>query len=146
MKMKPFVAHYLNKYPGGTVDSDADTYLRAYDSKGKLRVVLADGAGSVQDRSKLAGAPDCHDMAPIPKDCRVFCDRAEGVELHQEAESRKEVAKAVAEKFGGRVPSVAEICGDQFHGSNKFVDEFRAQEWMENGSAPAANKAKKSKK
>lgn len=145
MKMKPFVAHYANKYPGGTVDSDGDSYLRAYDADGKLRVVLADGAGSVVDRSKALGAIDCHDLSPIPKDCRVFCDRAEGLERHQDADARAEVAKAVAEANGGKVPSVEEMCGDHFHASNKFVDEFRAQDWMEKGSSPASKPAKKKK-
>ena len=143
MKMKPFVAHYMNKYPGGMVDSDADTYLRAYDADGNLRVVLADGAGSVQDRSRLCGAMDQHDLSPIPKDCRVYCDRTEGIELHSEAKARMEVARAVAAAHNGKVPSVEELCGDSFHGSHKFVDEFRAQVWMEKGAVKAVSKKKK---
>lgn len=143
--MKSYVAHYMNKYPGGSVDSDGETYLRAFDAAGKLRVVLGHGAGSVRDNSKLAGALDCHDLSPIPKDCRVFCDRAEGVERHQEADARSEVAVALAEQFGGKVPSVEEMLGENFHPSHKFVDEFRAQAWMEKGSAPAAEAKKKKK-
>jgi len=143
--MKPYVAHYLNKYPGGSVDSDGETYLRAYDSEGKLRVVLALAAGSVVDRSKMVGAKDCHDLSPIPKDTRVFCDLMHGIERHREADAREEVARALAKKFEGRVPSVEELCGDAFVASHKFVDEFRAQDWMEKGSSQAQPEKKKKK-
>ncbi|MGE3263598.1 MAG: hypothetical protein AB7K68_17610 [Bacteriovoracia bacterium] len=143
MKMKPYIAHYMNKYPGGSVDSDGENYLKAIDAEGKLRVSLICGAGSVRDNSKMVGASDCHDLGPIPKDCRVYCDRADGLEKHKDAEARSEVAAAVAEKFEGRVPSVEEMCGEDFGGSHKFVEEFSAQKWMENGSVPAEKAAKK---
>lgn len=141
--MKPYIAHYLNKYPGGSVDSDGETYLRAFDNKGKLRVALALAAGSVVDKSKMVGAKDVHDLSPIPKDTRVFCDMVQGLERHKEADAREEVASALAEKFDGRVPSVEELCGDNFHGSHKFVDEFRAQDWMEKASSQAQPAKKK---
>lgn len=143
MKMKPYVAHYMNKYPNGTVDSDGETYLRAYDAKGKLRVVLGEAAGSVQDRSKALGCPDSHDLSPIPKDTRVWCDKSEGIERHQDADARQVIAEAVAAQYDGRVPSVEEMAGDHFGGSKKFTDDFRAQTWMEKGSVPAKMLKKK---
>lgn len=143
MLMKPFIAHYSNKYPGGNVDSDGETYLRAFDAKGKLRVALALGAGSVRDNGKMVGALDAHDLSPLPKDCRVMCDRAEGLVPHQEAEARSEVAAAVAEQFDGKVPSVQEMAGDSFSDNHNFVENFRAQAWMEKASVPAEKKKKK---
>lgn len=135
--MKSYIAHYMNKYPGGVVDSDGEMYLRAYDASGRLRVVLANAAGSCVDRGAMSGAMDKHDLSPIPKDCRVWCDRVNGLEQHQEAKARLEIAMEVAENFDGRVPSVEEICGADFNGSNKFVDDFRAQQWIEKGSVVA---------
>lgn len=145
---KPFIAHYMNKYPGGSVDSDGSTYLRATDAKGKLRVSLVAGAGSMVDNSKMVGASDCHNLSPIPKDCRVFCDGVDGIHRHAHADQREKVAAKLAEMHEGRVPSVEELCGDEFQQSHKFVDEFRAEKWMGGEVAPvhpvkkAANKKK----
>ncbi len=144
--MKSFIAHYMNKYPGGSVDSDGMTYLRAHDAKGNLRVVLCHAAGSLQDRSKICGAPDAHDLAPIPKDCRVYCDREDGVEQHDEGEDRSAIAARVAAQFGGRVPSVHEMGGDRFEKDHGAVDSFRAAAWLEAGKPEAVVKPKKGKK
>lgn len=139
--VKPFIAHYRNKYPGGYVDSDGSSYLRAYDGKGNLRVVLCSAAGSLQDRSKICGAPDSHDASPIPKDCRVYCDKQDGVELHKDSEARAEVAKKVSARFGGRVPSIEEMSGKSFQQSHEYCDKFRAAEWLEKN--PEAKVSKK---
>lgn len=141
--VKPFIAHYRNKYPGGYVDSDGACYLRAYDAKGRLRVVLCAAAGSLQDRSKIAGAMDVHCGAPIPKDTRVWCDMPESVEKHREADARMKVAAMVAEQYDGRVPSVQEICQEDFQNSVKFVDAFSAESYLSESSEPAKPLRKK---
>ena len=142
--MKPYIAHYMNKYPGGSVDSDAHSYLRAHDAKGRLRVSLIMGAGSVQDNSKVVGAMDCHNLSPIPKDCRVFCDGVDGIHRHAHADARAKIAEKVAAEFDGRVPGVDEMCGEEFQSSPKFVDEFRAEKWL--GGEVKEEQPKKKKK
>lgn len=131
MLMKPYIAHYMNKYPQGAVDSDGESYLRAKDASGRLRISLVNANGVVQDNGKLLGAKDKHDLSPIPKDCRHWCDKGHGVEAHREFSERKEIAEKVAEKFDGRVPSVEEMIGRDIS-DHRFVDEqFKAAKWLE---------------
>lgn len=144
--MKPYIAHYMNKYPGGSVDSDGSSYLRAHDSKGRLRVSLVMGAGSVQDNSKMVGALDSHNLSPIPKDCRVYCDGVDGVHRHAHADQRAAIAAKVASEFDCCVPGVDEMCGEEFQNSHKWVDAFRAEVWLDGDAKPQVQPKKKAKK
>lgn len=149
MLMRPYIAHYRNKYPGGEVDSDGESYLRAYDAKGRLRVVLANAVGSVVDQKSVVGCMDAHDLSPLPKDCRVWCNRSSGLERHAEADAREKVAEKIAAEFDGRVPGVEEICGEEFQNSHKFVEQFRAEQWVSEDGAEVPvfkNPKKKAKK
>lgn len=105
--MKSLVAHYMNKYPGGHCEP-SDAGFRAYDANGKLRVVLEKGGdGMMHDISEQYGLEDRHDLAPIPKDSRLFKVRDGKVakdELHDE---RMELHKEFVQD--GKVLSCAEL-------------------------------------
>lgn len=69
--MKTWKVHYLNKYPGGSVES-SDSSFKVYNGKGKLVVALEKGGdGMMHDKSEEYGLEDRHDLSPIPKDSRV---------------------------------------------------------------------------
>ena len=70
--MKSLYLHYKNKYPGGQVRT-SEQALDVYSASGEHVVALRrDGAGSLVDQSEALGLRDRHDLAPIPKDARVF--------------------------------------------------------------------------
>jgi hypothetical protein len=120
--MKSWKIHYLNKYPGGSVESSESSF-RVYDKDGDLRVALVkDGGGSWADISAEEGLPDRHDLAPIPKEARVHKlvkgvvghDR-DGKDVHGEviglddkAEERKKSREEFADE-SGRIMSCAEL-------------------------------------
>lgn len=70
--MMSYYLHYKNKYPGGRV-SLSESALDVYDAEGEHCVALRkDGGGSFIDRSAAMGCKHEHDLAPIPKDARLF--------------------------------------------------------------------------
>lgn len=70
--MKSLYLHYKNKYPGGQVRT-SEQALDVYSASGEHVVALRrDWAGSLVDQSEALGLRDRHDLAPIPKDARVF--------------------------------------------------------------------------
>lgn len=64
--------HYMNKYPGGKVFI-ADDSLDVYDASGEHVVALRkNGAGQLVCQSEQLGCKHKHDLAPIPKDARLY--------------------------------------------------------------------------
>lgn len=108
--MKPWYVHYLNKFPGGVTDF-SESEVRAYCVEGKLRVLLRkNGAGQWADCSEELGLPNRHDLAPIPRDTRLWKLGRDGVVRPDElAKERAPVALALAAHFGGCVPGAFEI-------------------------------------
>jgi hypothetical protein len=106
--MKSWIPHYSNKYPGGSIDA-SDSSFSVKDASGKLRVKLSkDGCGMWKDVGPDFGALDAHDLAPIPKDSRIFkqCPKS-GALIKDEASEER--TKYVAEHFEDRVPSCKEL-------------------------------------
>jgi hypothetical protein len=95
--MKSLLVHYKNKYPKGHVVASEHT-LDAYDCYGNHRVALRKGGnGQLMDVGAEVGAIDKHDLAPIPKNCRVFkCYQDGTVKPSEEASERLAVASQVA--------------------------------------------------
>lgn len=70
--MKSLYLHYKNKYPGGSVRS-SEASLDVYSASGEHVIAMRrDGSGALVDQSEALGLRDRHDLAPIPKDARVF--------------------------------------------------------------------------
>lgn len=69
---KSWHVHYLNKYPGGSVRSSGSG-MDVYNAEGEHVVALRqNGAGQLLDESEALGLRDRHDLAPIPKEARVY--------------------------------------------------------------------------
>jgi len=70
--MNPWYVHYKNKWPGGYV-SESENSLDVFCAEGIQRVALRkNGAQQWQDESEKYGLAGRHDLAPIPRDARVF--------------------------------------------------------------------------
>lgn len=70
--MKSLQVHYMNKYPGGSVEA-SDDKLDVYDVDGVRRLALRkNGGGALVDVSEEQGLPDRHDLSPLPKQARLF--------------------------------------------------------------------------
>lgn len=102
--MKSLRVHYMNKYPGCQImasDSSFQVYLN-----GALKVsLMKNGAGQWLCNSKEVGADDCHDLSPLPKDCRFMKLYKDGsVGRAEEYAERHPKALAMAKDHGGKVP------------------------------------------
>lgn len=105
--MKSMHVHYLNKYPGGSVEC-SDDRLDAYDSKGRHCVALRrDGAGGLQDRSSEFGLPHCHDMSPIPKESRLYKFKEGKIQPDEKFEERSKMVSDFV--VDGRVLSCEQL-------------------------------------
>lgn len=106
--MKSYIVHYRNKYPGGRVDA-SETSIDAYDSYGRHRVALRkNGAGQWICHSEEFGCLDRHDLAPIPKNSRVWKHYKDGkIGPSEEASERFEDSKLL--HVNGRIPSLKEF-------------------------------------
>lgn len=104
--MRHLLPHYANKYGLENVEC-TDSQLKAY-RNGRLSVLIEkDGAGNLQDRSEEFGLPDRHDLAPIPKDGRLYKMKDGKLakdELHDERKPKREALLK-----DGRLPSEAEL-------------------------------------
>lgn len=70
--MKSYTLHYRNKYPMGHVQA-TENAVDVYDHAGDHCVALRkNGAGQWRDESADQGCLDKHDLAPIPKDARLY--------------------------------------------------------------------------
>lgn len=110
---KPFHVHYLNKYPGGNVITRDDS-IDVTCVMGKPRIALRkNGAGQWVDQSAEYGCLDRHDLAPIPRDSRVFKLTREGdIQPDERAQDRAPIRDELAAlPLGGpdKVPSIAEL-------------------------------------
>lgn len=106
--MKAWLPHYRNKYPGGSVRISEES-VDVYNSAGEHVVaVRKDGGGSWCDRSEEFGCRDRHDLAPIPKDSRIFKIDAKGALVKDElAAEREPLVKNFVE--GDKVLSCEEL-------------------------------------
>lgn len=70
--MKSLAVHYKNKYPNGKI-FESETSLDVYNASGDHCVSMEkNGAGQWVDRSEAKGCLHKHDLAPIPKDARLY--------------------------------------------------------------------------
>lgn len=120
---KSLVAHYRNKYPGGSVQA-SENAIDVFNAAGELCVALRkDGANQMVDASKEMGALHAHCLSPIPKDARVYkiCKQTGHFIRDEEHEKRLPVAVGLAKKFG-YVPSCEEL---EKGGNGKYDEKQR---------------------
>ena len=88
--MMHLIPAMMNRYGGHCEATDHE--LRAYDSKGKLVVYLQrDGNGSIVDKSEAFGLEGRYNLAPIPKEARLWKhDKAGKLVKTTDHEARKE--------------------------------------------------------
>lgn len=120
--MKSYVLHYRNKYPGGQVQA-SETALDVYDHKGNHCIALRkNGAGQWMDESAAQGCIDKHDLAPIPKDSRLYKEDALGRFIKdEEFEARAKKVKSFLDDSGRFVLS----CDDLKKKGYQFDDKQR---------------------
>lgn len=108
--MLNWVVHYKNKYPSGRVVA-SENALDVWNADGDHAVALRkDGAGQWVCQSEEFGCVDCHDLAPIPKDARVFKVNAGKIGRDEKHEERSK-AKDQFMDDKGRVKSCDELKG-----------------------------------
>lgn len=121
--MKAYHVHYMNKYPGGRVES-SDEKLNAYDANGRHCVALAkDGGGSWKDCSAELGLPHRHCLSPIPKESRLFKVRGGAIAKDEQFETRSKMASKFVQDY--RVLSCEELADSsemQFDKSHSLKD------------------------
>lgn len=117
--MNHLYVHYKNKYPLARVEA-RESSLDVYSQDGEhLVAVRKNGAGQWADHSELLGCRDRHDMAPIPKDSRLYkhCPKSGAVIKDEKFSERK----GLVEKFvdGERVCSCDELRAKGFDFDDK---------------------------
>jgi len=110
---KSLITHYKNKYPNGMIQA-SETSLDVYGEDGTHRVSMQkNGSGQFVDVSSQVGAADCHDLAPIPKDTRVFKLYSDGsIRPSEEADERRVISKEITGIYKGKIPSISDIFKD----------------------------------
>lgn len=107
--MKSYTLHYRNKYPKGHVQS-TENAVDVYDHEGNHCVALRkNGAGQWADESAAQGCLDQHDLAPIPKDARLYKEDI------KEGAATGRIVKD--DKYDERAPKVEKFLDE----SNRFV-------------------------
>lgn len=101
--MESYFVHYKNKYPGCRIFQSEEA-LDVYTAGGEHAVALRkNGAGQWVDISEKMGCRDRHDLAPIPKDARLFKMRDGKFSADEAHEERLEKHKAYVCKQRGDV-------------------------------------------
>lgn len=108
--MNHLFVHYKNKYPLARVEAREDS-LDVYSQEGEHLVsVVKNGAGQWADRSEQLGCRDRHDLAPIPKDSRLYKLEGGNLVRDDKFQDRKSLVESfVCEKHQDRVLSCAEL-------------------------------------
>lgn len=118
--MRHLVVHYKNKYPGARV-SASDDALDVYLGDEHVVAIRKNGAGQIVDVSAEMGCRDRHDLAPIPKESRVYklCPQSGHIIRDEKADEREKSR----EKFmqGGKVQSCAEMGLENFDEKQRLV-------------------------
>lgn len=119
MGMMSYIAHYKNKYPGGSVRA-SDHALDVYTASGEHAVALRkNGAGQWVDESAQYGCSDAHDLSPIPKDSRVHKIVGGKLGFDEHAEERKDKSKSFLCSKGEKVLSCSELSKQGFEFDEK---------------------------
>lgn len=142
--MKSWKVHYLNKYPGGSVES-SETSFKVYDGEGKLVIAMEKGGdGGWHDRSEENGLEGRHDLAPIPKDSRVHKVVDGNIGKDDLAEERE----SLREEFvrGNKIASCAELKKEGFDFCDKQRVTRRPDKKQIAASEAAAEEAAPAKK
>ena len=140
---KSAIVHLQNKYPGCQVIGTENS-LDVFTPAGELLVaVRRDGNGAWNDQQKELGARDKFDLAPIPKHARVRKLFADGrIGNSEEADSRRKNAKAYADAYNGRVPSLHEIAGGGADGAQVCKTDGFAAKFADDQKPVLPEKAK----
>lgn len=110
--MLSYLAHYMNKYPDGSVDV-FENDIMVYDRDGKKCVQLRkNGFGVWEDVSHRHACADSHDLEPIPKESRAWKHYGTHIGKSEEYEERIQLSRLMADhELGGRgrIPSLPQI-------------------------------------
>lgn len=106
--MLSWKAHYLNKYPGGSVESSENSF-RVYDAAGKLRVSMEKSSSGMECTSEKNGLEDAHDLAPIPKDSRIHKIVGNKIVRDDKADEREELKNKFLSEDGLKILSCEDL-------------------------------------
>lgn len=121
--MLSYLLHYKNKYPQGQVRS-SESSLDVYDKDGNHAVALRkDGNGHLGDQSEVLGCSDRHDLAPIPKDARIFKLIDGKISQDEKAEERMKLKDMFLDKSGAKILSCFELskAGFEFDEKQRMI-------------------------
>ena len=131
-----FHLHYKNKYPGGQVQSSSHG-IDVYDADGNHAVALrADGAGSLVCQSEALGCSDRHDLAPIPKDARLYKMVDGKIAKDDKFEERSKKLKAFLR--GSKIASCFELGLSNFDDKQQLTEQGREKFFPKALAAPMA--------
>jgi hypothetical protein len=125
--MLSWLVHYKNKFPGGMVQA-SESSIDVYDQNGNHQVALRkSGSGAMICQSEQLGCEGRHDLAPIPKDARLWKIKDGKIAKDELFEERKaKLSQFLDEK--GRVKSCAELGLAAFDEKQKLVGALPARE------------------
>ena len=117
------IVHFMNKYPGGRVQS-SESSMDVFSQDGQhLLALRKNGAGQWVDESETLGASERFDLSPIPRDARVYKVADGKIKRDEKADERE----AAREKFksGVKILSIEELekMGHRFDQKGDSVGE-----------------------
>lgn len=124
--MKSLVAHYKNKYPGSHVQV-SESALDVYSQDGEHLIALRkNGAGQWNCESEAYGCPERHDLAPIPKDARLYKIVEGKLALDDQHAERREKRQAFLKD--GKILSIDELkkLGHKFDEAGRHLEAPKA--------------------
>lgn len=107
--MKPWLVHYKNKFPGCQILSSANSFDVFAKNGAHLISIEKNGMGQWMDVSEEKACLSKHDLAPIPKNSRVWKLFRDGkIGLCEEAKERALIASKIISAYG-HIPSIADL-------------------------------------
>lgn len=132
--MKSLILHYMNKYPGGRVHA-VEGAIDVFDRSGRHCVALrSQGSGQLVCASAEMGCAHAHDLAPIPKDARLFKWQDGKISKDELHDARREKLGAFVKD--GRVQSCHELGLSLFDDKQRLTVEGQ-QKFFAPRPAPA---------
>lgn len=115
--MQSWKVHYKNKYPGCSI-RESESSFDVYSKSGEhLISVRKNGAGQMLDMSEADGLPERHDLAPIPRDARVFKVMGGKIAHDDKAKAREKAREEFVR--GEKVASCDELSQEGYEFSAK---------------------------
>jgi hypothetical protein len=128
MGFKHQIVMFKNRFPGALVSANGHG-VYAHDKNGDvLCAVERDGLGRVVDAGSEHGAKFSMSQSPIPRNARVWKLGRDGkISKDEKASERESVARELASKFDGRVPSIEELKKAGWEMKHEYGQDHRAE-------------------